>query len=117
PGHSFQLGIRTVLEGELADVVRDVKLWVVLPHRQSQMKCRHGHALAITRDEGKLGFDKTAAGLQRDVAFEYAYASDVQRHAFAFEIEEESVSPGKTVIIVSDPHDILPQDFPGHVPS
>src|SRR5581483_7170592 len=82
-----------------------------LPDRQSEMKCRHSDALSVTRDEGKLRINKIAAVFQRNVAFKHANGSNVQRHAFAFQIKEESVSPGKTVIIVSDPHDILPQDL------
>jgi hypothetical protein len=90
----FQLLVSTVLESYLMYMVAEIELRIVVPPRKSNIEGWGDHALEVPGNQPQLRLDEAETVRKLDLALEQADAAHIERHAFAFEIQENAIPPG-----------------------
>jgi hypothetical protein len=97
-----------MLEGCFAYVVADVEGRVEFPAGQPNIEERRHNPLQVPWNQRELGLHKLHAAFERDFAIKHADTSHVERHALAFEVEENRISPRKAVTLLLVLHGYSP---------
>ena len=79
----------------------DIEVSIVFPAGEADIKRRRYNTLQVAGNQRQLRFDKLDAFIEMDLAFKHADAGHIKGHAIAFEMEEDSVAPGKAVTMLS----------------
>jgi hypothetical protein len=86
-------------------MVADLKGRIVFPTGKANIQQWGYHPLEVAGNQRQLGFDQSDAILERDLAVKHADARHVERHALAFQMEENRVAPGKALALLLFLHD------------
>ena len=101
-----------MLERHLAYVSADFEGWVVFPRWKANIKERGHHSLEVAGNKRQLRLDELDESLERDLSLKNADTGYVEGHALALQVEENGISPGKAVTLLSALHRRSPSQLP-----
>src|SRR5579862_627209 len=112
PRKRLQLCVGTVLECHFAHVPANIEGRVVFPGWKANIKERGHHSLEVAGNKWQLRLDKLDESLERDLSLKNTDTGHVEGHALAFQMEENSIPPGKAVILLLALHRSSPSQLP-----
>src|ERR1017187_9235329 len=103
-GQRLEFILRPVLEFHLSNVVLNVELRVKLPTGKAEIERRGHRPLTIAGNQRKLRLDESADVRELYLALEHTDARDIERLAWAFDMQKQCIAPGEGIVPVSVRH-------------
>src|ERR1019366_7562688 len=103
-GQRLECVLRAVLEFHFSNVVPNVELRVELPSGKAEIERRRHRALTVAGNQRELRFDESAEVRELYLALEHTDARDIERLAWAFDMQKQRIAPGEGIVPVPVRH-------------